>query len=100
MSHTTEAGSRDSMQHHDGAWTLVIVGPGLMRTHVFAEDAEVVIGRDEDCAVRLDHARISRRHARLQLGRRPAIEDLGSRNGTRVNGEAIAAGRMVEVARG
>ena len=88
------------MQRHEGAWTLVVVGPGLMRTHVFAEDAEVLIGRDEDCAVRLEHARISRHHARLQLGKRPVIEDLGSRNGTKVNGETIAQGRTVELARG
>jgi DNA-binding winged helix-turn-helix (wHTH) protein len=49
-------------------------------------DGENVIGRDRDCQVRLDKKTVSRRHARITLGPAATIEDLGSKNGTTVNG--------------
>ncbi len=47
-----------------------------------------ILGRDEDVNVRIDAPSVSRRHARITIGRgRPAsIEDLGSKNGTWVGG--------------
>ncbi len=55
---------------------------------------ELVVGRDAGCAVRLDDPSVSTRHARLQ---RTAVgvevEDLGSRNGTWVDGEPVVVGR-------
>jgi DNA-binding winged helix-turn-helix (wHTH) protein len=49
------------------------------------------IGRDEGCAVCLQSSTVSRRHARLMTTDDAAsIEDLQSKNGTRVNGNAIA----------
>lgn len=48
---------------------------------------ENVIGRDSDVAVWLDHATLSRRHARITLLEGVAIlEDLGSKNGTMLQG--------------
>src|SRR5204863_9704409 len=47
-----------------------------------------VIGRNPECAVWVDAAGVSRRHARLTLDTETgaaAIEDLGSMNGTFVN---------------
>ncbi|HVS33712.1 MAG TPA: FHA domain-containing protein [Thermoanaerobaculia bacterium] len=53
---------------------------------------ENVIGRDGDCAVTLPDPLVSRRHALVRLTAGQAtIEDLGSRNGTLVNGVRIAA---------
>src|SRR5436190_2217949 len=54
----------------------------------------VVIGRDADqCDVTLIHSTVSRRHARLVLaGEALQIEDLGSTNGTSVNGAAVRVG--------
>jgi pyruvate/2-oxoglutarate dehydrogenase complex dihydrolipoamide acyltransferase (E2) component len=53
-------------------------------------DADVVIGR-EGCDVVLADPEVSRRHAALRMtGQGPAVEDLGSSNGTFVNGERIA----------
>jgi pSer/pThr/pTyr-binding forkhead associated (FHA) protein len=50
----------------------------------------IVLGRDADCDKILDLPMISGRHARLwQDGKRIMIEDLGSTNGTFVNGERI-----------
>ena len=48
----------------------------------------VVIGRDSTCDIVLVGARISRRHCVVRLGAGgPEVEDIGSSNGTRVNGE-------------
>jgi pSer/pThr/pTyr-binding forkhead associated (FHA) protein len=50
----------------------------------------IVIGRDASCDQVLDFSMISGRHARLrQDGKRIVIEDLGSTNGTFVNGERV-----------
>ena len=57
----------------------------------FLADGANVVGRDPECAVRVDSADLSRRHARILVT--PAettIEDLGSKNGTQVNGERVA----------
>ena len=51
---------------------------------------ENVFGRDENVAVWIDEAQVSRRHARIVVGESSAVlEDLGSRNGTRLRGEKI-----------
>jgi len=53
-------------------------------------EGENLIGRDPDSAVWIDKASVSRRHARIRVGNDTAIlEDLGSRNGTSVNGSRI-----------
>jgi adenylate cyclase len=56
-----------------------------------------VIGRSaEQCELVVAHATVSRRHARLSLaGEALQIEDLGSTNGTSVNGVALKAGAAV-----
>lgn len=67
------------------AATLVVVASGER----FPIEASVTIGRSE-CDIVLDDDLVSRRHATLRatpIG--IEIEDLGSRNGTRVNGERI-----------
>jgi DNA-binding winged helix-turn-helix (wHTH) protein len=49
-----------------------------------------IIGRDRDCAIRIDSATISRRHARVIVTtHQTTIEDLGSKNGTQINGHPI-----------
>ncbi len=51
---------------------------------------QVTLGRSPSCDVRLDDDKVSRRHARIfRLGEQTRICDLGSRNGTAVNGERI-----------
>jgi DNA-binding winged helix-turn-helix (wHTH) protein len=67
-------------------------GPRLVskRGEWVLSDGSNVVGRDRDCAVRVDSAALSRRHARIVVTRAEAtIEDLGSKNGTEVNGERI-----------
>lgn len=55
---------------------------------------EQIIGRDPDAAVPLDSPRVSRRHARVVVrGTLVTIEDLGSKNGTFVNGLRLEGSR-------
>lgn len=53
--------------------------------------AEVVVGRDPDCDLMLDDPRVSRRHLRLVPDGtdRLRVLDLGSSNGTRINGKDV-----------
>src|SRR3984957_271042 len=49
-----------------------------------------IIGRSLDCHLTLEDPLVSRRHARIVVDERGAhIEDMGSRNGVRVNGAVI-----------
>lgn len=55
---------------------------------------EYLLGRDPGCPVWINSEFASRRHARLVVGSGGVVlEDLGSRNGTFVNGEALTAPR-------
>ena len=58
---------------------------------------EHFIGRDPDVGVRLDASTVSRRHARLTFqGGKYVLEDLGSTNGTFVNGQRLAGPRVLK----
>lgn len=49
-----------------------------------------VLGRSRGCALHFDDPRLSRQHARFTLdGERLTVEDLGSSNGTLVNGDRV-----------
>src|ERR1043166_5548837 len=65
----------------DGATSLIV---GLPTT------GTVTIGRAPECEVRLGDVACSRRHAQLHIDDGAlTLEDLGSHNGTRVNGEQV-----------
>jgi hypothetical protein len=54
------------------------------------------IGRSEECEVTIEDPLVSRRHARIVFeGDDVTIEDLGSRNGVRVNGRPLQASRAL-----
>jgi len=67
-------------------------GPCLVsgpREWLLSEGSNVV-GRNRDCAVRVDSATLSRHHARIVVtDGEAAVEDLGSKNGTHVNGRRV-----------
>jgi DNA-binding winged helix-turn-helix (wHTH) protein len=53
-------------------------------------EGEHVLGRSGDAAILVDDAGVSRHHARITIGAQSAtLEDLGSKNGTVLNGAAI-----------
>lgn len=69
---------------------LLLTGPQAGRRHEVT--GEVIIGRSPSCTISLEDAKVSRRHVRLALENGEArVSDLGSRNGTVVNGEKIEA---------
>lgn len=74
-------------------------GPCLVakrRDWVLSEGSNL-LGRDRDCAVSISSATVSRHHARIVVMRGQAtIEDLGSKNGTYVNGQRLAEPRALE----
>jgi len=69
-------------------------GPLAGRTFVFAEPTSCLIGRSRDCTIPLpqeaEHLDVSRHHCVLEIAP-PALRarDLGSLNGTFVNGKKI-----------
>lgn len=66
----------------------IVTGPAQGRSFEFAPGAEVVIGRDPSCQLRLADPKVSRRHARLTtIDDRVSVEDMGSANGVRLNGQ-------------
>lgn len=74
-------GSRSS-----GPWHWIVAGERRIPLH----EGENAIGRAPDAAVWLDFAGISRRHARIVIsGASVFLEDLGSKNGTRVGGRPV-----------
>ena len=73
---------------------LMVVGNTQLSTHPLVGD-EIVIGRDPECTVVIDHRALSRRHAILR--RRPTltIQDLDSTNGIRLATGVIRGGAAV-----
>ena len=94
-----------------GQLTAALTEPPTRRTflviHVEGEEAsssvidvpeggEVTIGRSRGATVVVDHEKVSRLHARFRGYRdRLDLEDLESRNGTRVNGDKIEGTRTL-----
>jgi DNA-binding winged helix-turn-helix (wHTH) protein len=74
-------------------------GPRLVwrgREWPLAEGSNV-LGRDRDCAVCIDSGTVSRRHAKIVVTNGQAtIEDLGSKNGTSVDGRKVKAPVVLE----
>lgn len=61
------------------------------------EGDQITIGRDPANAITINDAEISRRHARLTYqGGKFILEDLGSTNGTFVNGQRLAGPRVLK----
>jgi len=55
-------------------------------------EGDNLVGSGRDCDIRLQHASVSRQHARVSVdGDRLEVLDLESKNGTRVDGEKISA---------
>lgn len=72
-----------------GFQLVISEGKEAGREFEFDQDS-VVIGRTAECDVILYEAGVSRKHARILVENAGIwIEDLGSSNGTRVNGETI-----------
>src|SRR5258706_970606 len=59
-------------------------------------DGTYLFGRDASCHILLDDAKVSRRHARLNVhGDHVTLDDLGSMNGLYVNGVRVTASQAL-----
>ena len=69
----------------------LIIASGTMKgQRLILPDREVIVGRDEDCNMRIASSMISRKHCALQGARNGVwVRDLESQNGTYVNDVAI-----------
>ena len=69
---------------------LEIIGSGKKKRVLRLGQGEVIIGRDPQCGIQLKRTIVSREHARINYHNEEYhIEDLGSTNGTHVNGIKI-----------
>lgn len=72
-------------------------GPAAGRVVVLADGVELVIGRESDLELVLADDLVSRKHARIAVqGGEAVLQDLGSTNGTFVNGEKVKRRALVE----
>ncbi|HTN52482.1 MAG TPA: diguanylate cyclase [Anaeromyxobacter sp.] len=77
-----------------GACLLFVAGGSVLGLQVPLEE-EVTLGRDPGCAVPLPSDDVSRRHARIVAeGEGHRVQDLGSTNGTFVNGVRVEGARL------
>ena len=58
-----------------------------------------VLGRGADADLRLDDPSVSRRHAEIVLSDPPRVNDLGSTNGTFLDGERVQSAELYDGAR-
>jgi hypothetical protein len=74
-----------------GGARLVVVAPVALAGHSFVLEGETTIGRGAGCGVSIDDAHVSKLHARLSPdGGEWMLEDLGSTNGTVLDGDPIS----------
>ena len=75
---------------------LLVVREGSSSVFPLPRTGVVSVGRAEEAELRIDDRSISRAHARLILTEGAVhLADLGSRNGTHVNGERLEAARRL-----
>jgi hypothetical protein len=74
---------------------LVIISPAPMRgASLVLSDERTIIGRSDTSDLRIQDSFVSHSHAAvLRQGPRTLLEDLGSRNGTSVNGQTVLGRR-------
>ena len=86
-------------QETETAPQLVVIGPNHLRGGVYAlTGGRVVVGRQPGCELQLDDVTVSRTHAALdRSGHETVVTDLGSSNGTTINGAPIGrTGRALQ----
>jgi DNA-binding NtrC family response regulator/pSer/pThr/pTyr-binding forkhead associated (FHA) protein len=78
------------------AFLVITIDDGGSRVIDLPEGVDVTFGRSRGATITLDSDKVSRMHARVRhINDVIEVEDLGSRNGTRVNGEKIEGPRRL-----
>ncbi len=79
---------------------LIVFGSDGAKGYRVPPGGSLTIGRAGDCDVRIETPSMSRRHFLVRDASPPIVEDLGGRNGTRLNGRTLAAGAPMPAALG
>ena len=76
---------------------LVVLEPKAARGQAYALDREITIGRDTKCTITIpDDTFVSTLHARVfEHEGQPVLEDLGSTNGSYLNGSKVAGIKLL-----
>jgi pSer/pThr/pTyr-binding forkhead associated (FHA) protein len=75
------------------AW--ILEGEGI--SFRLDREGEYIVGRDPECDLLLSDATVSRKHAAIRFQQNDLrVEDLGSTNGTMVNGRRIEGGASLQ----
>jgi len=88
-------GARPAAAARPGAWALVALGEDATLGRITLEPGATLVGRESPADLVISDLSVSRTHARLESD--PAklmVTDLGSRNGTFRNGEAVERGEL------
>jgi two-component system, NtrC family, response regulator HydG len=75
----------------------VTAGPGAGRVLTIppSQPSRVLVGQSASCELRLDDREVSRRHLGVEIAEGELrVTDLGSTNGTRVNGVKVESARL------
>ena len=75
---------------------LTLFPPQRAARFLVVHDGEsLAVGRDPGCELVIEDARVSKRHAEMRWsGSGWTLEDLGSKNGTTINGQAAAGAAL------
>jgi len=93
---TQEAGTFLATRTAPHAFLVVHVEEGGSRVIDLPEGVDVTFGRSRAATVHVDSEKVSRLHAKVRRsGDDIEVEDLGSKNGTRVNGDKIEGPRKL-----
>src|SRR6266545_736080 len=93
--------TRDNPVGEITGYALMVIGQQGVSTRPIPNRGELMIGRAEDAAVRLEGARVSRRHALLRMhGASFTVEDLDSANGTVVHDQRLPTRQPLAIAPG
>ncbi len=85
----TEVASRPTAHVLASVRRLLAFWEGGNAVHPLKSRGTTTIGRSREADIRIDHTSVSRLHLVLHLGDRVAVEDLGSANGTWLNGTRL-----------
>ncbi len=85
----------------DSTLRLLVVEGDSAKAYALPEKGQLVVGRAEECDVRIDHPSLSRRHAAIEIDSSGIwIRELGSTNGTRLGGRRLGPDERVPLPSG
>ncbi len=76
----------------EGRLSLLIMGASGSQTVPLPDQGELIIGRSEQCHVRIEDDDLSRKHLRLRIGEGVLVEDLESMNGSKLGDRPLQPG--------